>query len=31
MRKYETALRSFFSAMGIKVMPLGTYPETAAG
>jgi hypothetical protein len=31
MRKYETALRSFFSVMGIKVMPLGAHPPPAAG
>jgi hypothetical protein len=31
MRKYETTLRSFFSVMGIKVMPLGAYPPEAAG
>jgi hypothetical protein len=31
MRKYETTLRSFFSVMGIKVMPLGAYPSPAAG
>jgi hypothetical protein len=31
LRKYETSLRSFFSVMGIRVMPLGAHPHSAAG
>jgi hypothetical protein len=31
IRKYETTLRSFLGVMGIKVMPLGSVPRSAAG
>ena len=31
LRRYEVALRSFLGAMGIKVMPIGSAPNPAAG
>jgi hypothetical protein len=31
LRKYDQSLRDFFSAMGIRVLPLGANPRSAAG